>query len=229
MIGANQNNVTMRVTPIRVLILATIIVASATLWSDVGPAPESPHIESRRTYINHEFGFSVDIPFYAPTCDPSDDSQETGFVFFLDHGGSDCALGMPDRRWISYHETYNAADFTGPEDVARRLCEHGQVLPTDANLFGELAQRYPWTCVEQRSEGLELYALYGLSEQGVIEHAYLQTWRASFDADRALFLATMRSLRRITPDPDDVRGTGWSAIWHREIKKEEAEAGAQEQ
>jgi len=215
----------MRIIPMHVLAFATIVVAGGTLSSDLASLAKPPHIESQRIYVNHEFGWTVEIPFYAPTCDPSDENQETGFVFFLDSGNGDCGTGMIDRRYVSFHETYNAADFESTRAYAEALCEKGVVTPTDTKTFGDLARWLPLSCRESRHPGMEDLSLYGLSPDGATEYgAYLQTVPETRDADLGIFTATLKTLRRITPDPDDVRGTGWSAIWHREMKKEAAES-----
>ena len=100
-------------------------------------------------------------------------------------------------------------------------CDDGIRSPTDPATYGDLARWLPETCRETRADGLELTALYGLSpEGGTIYSAFLQTSPDEAGADRAVFLATLGSLRRFTPDPGDVRGTGWSAILSRELKKE---------
>lgn len=213
-----------RVAPIHILVLATLVIAIGTMGSDF--ATPAPHPESRRLYVNHEFGWTVEIPFYAPTCDPSGENQETGFVFFLDGGDNDCGSGMPVRHYVSFHETYNAALFEDVRAYADAMCSLGVVAPTDPEVFGDLARWLPLTCRDSKREGFENLSLYGLSPDGSTEYgAYLQTEPADRDVDLGIFVATLRTLRRIRPDPDDVRGTGWSAIWHRELKKEAAEAG----
>lgn len=213
----------MRVEPIHVLVIATLVIAGGTLASDLAPFPQHENV---RLYVNHEFGFSVELPFYAPTCDPSQDNQETGFVFFLDAGDSDCPTGMPDRRWISFHEGYNTAEYASTRDVAGRLCDHGMLSPTDPKLFGKLDAWLPLTCREAHTDGLILYSMYALSSDGLSTYEVrLQTAPETFESDRAVLLATMRTLKRFEPDPSDVRGTGWAAILSRELKKEAAENG----
>ena len=210
-----------RVAPIHLLAFATLIIAMGTLGSDLAATP--PHLDSRRLYVNHEFGWTVEIPFYAPTCDPSDENQETGFVFFLDGGNNDCSTGMPVRHYVSFHETYNAALFENVRAYAEAMCGRGVVEPTDPRVFGDLARWLPLTCRDSTRSGLENVSLYGLSPEGATEYgAYLQTEPEDRAADLEVFVATLKTLRRIPPDPDDVRGTGWSAIWHRELQKEAA-------
>jgi hypothetical protein len=205
----------MRSAPVRPLLLATLAVAALGSCADL-----SAQHESRRVYVNHEFGFSAELPFYAPTCDPSQENQETGFVFFLDAGGSDCAMGMPDRRWVSYHEVYNAMDFESTRAAAEKECANGTLTATDPQLFGDLAQSFPFTCLEHPQVGIDLYSFEKLSANGAIKcGAYLQTAPDDFEKDRATFLATLQTLKHFTADPTDVRGTGYAAILSRQSKE----------
>jgi hypothetical protein len=214
----------MRLAPIHVLLLSTGIVGGVTFFSDFrASSPEPSPVESRRVYINHEFGFGVEIPFYAPLCDPANESQETGFVFFLDAGLNDCGTGMDtDRHWVSFHESYNAADYSSARESA--LCGDGVLSVTDPQAWGTLARWLPAMCQKSRPDGVVRISFHGLSPDGrTLYDAWLQTTPAELAADRAVFLATMDSLNRFTPDASDVRGTGWAAILSRELEKQDDE------
>lgn len=211
--------------PLFVLLAATVVIGAVTAWSG-GAQRWQPLPENRRTYYNHEFGFSLEIPFAAPACDPLDNNQDTGITFFLDEGSSDCNLDWSERRFVSFIEEYNAPGYASAADILRSC--PGEVSPTDARLFPAALPLMPMMCRELRGD-LVSYRLAGVGAGGsLIHNAYFQTlargitdvrYGEVFTRDLAIFRATLTSMHRYEPDPDDVRGTGFAAILSRELRQ----------
>jgi hypothetical protein len=157
---------------------------------------------SERTYRNNQFGFTLEVPFYAPACDPQLSSENTGITFFLDAGAPECNAGMDDRPFISVHFTYNTPEYPDSHTHLTSNCDVKKNVRPTSKEFGILAKRWPMMCEYTKSNGMLVIELAGESPKksgqntpSFLHEAQLQTSKADRPTNIRTFIDVLESLK----------------------------------